>query len=248
MTDRTKDTYKEVSNQLLICKPDLDPKSIQIDFEQAFISAFKDIFPNAKINGCFFHFCQCVWRKIQSLGLQKMYSENSTFALQVKQLCALAFVPVHDVVYAFEELIESEYYIENKSLFQPILNYFEDTWIGRPVRRKRRSPIFPLNIWNVYENVLMKRPRTNNAVEGWHNAFNSSIGVHHTTIWKFINFIKTEQNLVEAKIEKINLGESHALKRKKYKDLDQRLENVVLNYQRGDILNYLKGIAHNFNF
>jgi len=68
MTDRIKDTYTKVLNQLLKCKPDLDPKSIQIDFEQAFISAFKDIFPNAKINVCFFHFCQCLWRKIQSLG------------------------------------------------------------------------------------------------------------------------------------------------------------------------------------
>jgi len=71
MTDRTKDSYTEVLNQLLKCKPDLDPKPIQIDFEQAFISAFQDIFPNAIINRCFFHFCQCVWRKIQSLGLQK---------------------------------------------------------------------------------------------------------------------------------------------------------------------------------
>jgi len=54
MTDRTKDTYTEVLNQLLKCRPDLDPKSIQSDFEQAFISASKDIFPNAKMNGCFF--------------------------------------------------------------------------------------------------------------------------------------------------------------------------------------------------
>jgi hypothetical protein len=68
----------------------------------------------------------------------------------------------------------------------------------------------------VYENVLLKRPRTKNAVEEWQNSFNSSIGVHHSTIWKFINFIKIEQNLVEAKIDKINLGESHASKRKKY--------------------------------
>jgi hypothetical protein len=34
---------------------------------------------------------------------------------------------------------------------------------------------------------------------------------------------------VEAKIEKINLGKSHAPKRKKYKDLDQRLKNVKLS-------------------
>jgi len=58
----------------------------------------------------------------------------------------------------------------------------------------------------------MKRSRTNNVVEGWHNAFNSSIGDHHTIIWTFIDFIKTEKNLMEAKIEKINLGESHASK------------------------------------
>lgn len=114
MIDRTKDSYTEVLNQLLKCKPNFDPKSIQINFKQVFISAFQDIFPNAKINGCYFHFCQCIWRKIQSLGLQKTYSEDSTFGLQVKQLCALAFVPVHNVVYAFEELIESEYYIENE--------------------------------------------------------------------------------------------------------------------------------------
>jgi hypothetical protein len=34
----------------------------------------------------------------------------------------------------------------------------------------------------------------------------------------------------------------------KEKNIKRRLENVVLNYQRGDILNDLKGIAHNFNF
>jgi hypothetical protein len=86
-------------------KPDLDPKSIQIDFEQVFISAIKDIFPNAKMNGFFFHFCQCVWCKIQSLGLQKMYSECNICSSSK----TVVFVPAHDVVYAFEELIESEY-------------------------------------------------------------------------------------------------------------------------------------------
>lgn len=91
-------------------------------------------------------------------------------------LCALAlYLYTCNVVYAFKELIKLEYYVENESHFQPNLIYFEDTGIGRPVQKKRRSPIFSLNIWNVYENVLMKRPRTNNAVEGWHSAFNSFI-------------------------------------------------------------------------
>lgn len=56
MTSRTKEAYSEVLWQFLILKPDLNPKSINIDFEQSFILAFKQIFPNALISGCFFHF------------------------------------------------------------------------------------------------------------------------------------------------------------------------------------------------
>jgi len=56
MTNSTKDAFTEVLNQLLKCKPDTDPKAIQIDFEQASISAFRDIFSKEKINGGFFTF------------------------------------------------------------------------------------------------------------------------------------------------------------------------------------------------
>ncbi|KAL4083317.1 hypothetical protein QTP88_028646 [Uroleucon formosanum] len=65
-----------------------------IDFEQPFILAFKDVFPNAEIKGCFFHFQQCIWRKIQENGLQNMYAEDAELSLQIRHLCALAFVPM----------------------------------------------------------------------------------------------------------------------------------------------------------
>jgi hypothetical protein len=45
-----------------------------------------------------------VWCKIQSLELQKMYSEYNICSSSK----TVVVVPVHDVVYAFEELIESE--------------------------------------------------------------------------------------------------------------------------------------------
>jgi len=41
----------------------------------------------------FFYFGKYIWHKVQSTGLQKKYEEDSTFALQVKQLFGLAFVP-----------------------------------------------------------------------------------------------------------------------------------------------------------
>jgi len=57
-----------------------------------------------------------------------------------------------------------------------------------------------------------------------------------------------EQGLQEAKIEKINLGEINPAKKRKHKDLDKRLKNVLQNYDYTNLLNYLKGIAHHFNF
>jgi hypothetical protein len=51
-------------------------------------------------------------------------------------------------------------------------------------------------MWNCYDNVINDQPRTNKAVEGWHHAFNASLGCH-ATIWKFKSFLKQEQGLQE---------------------------------------------------
>ncbi|KAF0708394.1 Uncharacterized protein FWK35_00036338 [Aphis craccivora] len=207
-------------------EPDLNPNSIIIDFEQPFILAFKDVFPNAEIKGCFFHFQQCLWRKIQENGLQNIYAEDAEFSLQIRHLCALAFVPINNTIQYFEDLVESNYYVENENILSPIIKYFEDTWIGRPNHRNgRRPPMFSINMWNCYEPVKQDLPRTNNSVEGWHHAFNAALGANHVSIWKFIRFLKQEQVLQEVRMEKRLSGEASPPRRKKYKDHDKKNKN-----------------------
>ena len=55
----------------------LEPHEIMIDFELAATEALKSSFPAANIKGCFFHFAQANWRKIQNLGLAVEYQENA---------------------------------------------------------------------------------------------------------------------------------------------------------------------------
>ena len=76
--------------------------------------------------GCFFHFSQAIFRKIQSLGLQVRYKDDEDLAHKVRMLAALAFVPEPDVIIAFEAVSE-DFPLDG----QAVIDYFEDTYIGR---------------------------------------------------------------------------------------------------------------------
>jgi hypothetical protein len=68
------------------------PSNIITDFELAFMKILKLVYPNAHQTGCLFHFGQCIWRKIQSLGLSVMYNSDSKFKYAIRLFLNLAFV------------------------------------------------------------------------------------------------------------------------------------------------------------
>ena len=52
---------------------------------------------------------------------------------------------------------------------QPVLNYFEDVYVGRPQRAAghgRQAARFPPITWNMHNATLQGEFRTNNHVEG----------------------------------------------------------------------------------
>ena len=174
MPNKTQSSYNQLFSALKRLKPNLNPISIMTDFEQSAINSIKEAFPHALQRGCFFHLSQCLWRKIQQIeGMQEKYKTDPDFALQIRHLAALAYVPEADVMTSFENLLDSQYYTENEGFLQPLIDYFEDTWIGRMDRRnRRRQPLFPISLWNCHEAAKSGLPRTNNSVEGWHRGFN----------------------------------------------------------------------------
>ncbi|KAF0985464.1 hypothetical protein HZS_5270, partial [Henneguya salminicola] len=77
-------------------------------------------------------------------GLLRRYNTDHDFALAARIIVALSFVPIEDIDVAFEAL-ETEI----KEDFLPILNWFEDVYIGRQNRnRTRRSALFPPHMWS----------------------------------------------------------------------------------------------------
>ena len=72
---------------------DLSPSVVLSDFELAIIQAAELSLPSADIKGCYYHYCQCLNRKIQNLGLQVAYREDHHLNSFIRKTAALAFVP-----------------------------------------------------------------------------------------------------------------------------------------------------------
>ena len=144
----------------------------------------------------FFHFGQSIWRNAQEHGLHQSFVEDGDIRLQIKMLFALCFVPEDYVIEAFDILSE-----DCKEELLPLLDYFEDAYIGKLHKRgARREARFPIYIWNMYSRIESNLPRTNNSVEAWHHVFQKSLGCYHPTVNKLIAQFLKEQIKLKLKL------------------------------------------------
>jgi len=153
----------------------LNPEVIVSDFEFGELEALRQHFPNARLVGCYFHFCQAVWRKVQELGLAVRYkTEITDFQLHVKSHMALAFLPTCEVKNFFDNLRASTKYIGDTQV-QKFHEYFCNTWV---------DGLFAINLWNQFD--VPDQQRTNNTVEGWHCRFGGYVRSVHPNIYIYI--------------------------------------------------------------
>lgn len=225
LPNKMQETYERLLGVVKDARDGMDPANITIDFEKAVINAIEICFPECHTSGCFFHFCQNIYRHVQLHGLQERYTMDADFALQVRQLAALAFVPLGDVVQYFEHLD-----LSMCADADPLLQYIEQYYIGtRRPNGQRRVPLFPPELWNVYAATIQNEDRTNNIQEGWHRKFASTIAM-------------------ERKKEQYVAGDGGPAKKKKYVDRDRRLRAIVQSFEDRPIGEFLRGIAHNLAF
>ncbi len=88
-------TYMRAFRALQQIEPQFQPAKWMVDYEQAAIQAIAEVFPNCEISGCFFHYCQSLWRRIQHDGLTNAYrEEDGVLKMQAKSFAALALIPL----------------------------------------------------------------------------------------------------------------------------------------------------------
>ena len=165
-----------------------------MDFEKAAINGFQHFWNNTPVKGCFFHFTQNIWRKVQAEDLQSDYNSDHELALRIRFLPALAFVSSYDV----REYFETVFGQLPMPKAQGLILHFEQTYIGI-----NHEPIFAIKMWKQHHEVIQGIPRTTNAVEAWHRFYNATIVCYHPNIWRFIDALKREQGLIEVKMQSL---------------------------------------------
>ncbi|XP_048242412.1 uncharacterized protein LOC125374801 [Haliotis rufescens] len=149
----------------------LAPATVQADFERAAIRAVNTELPNADVKGCFFHYCQAIWRKTQGLGLAVQYKEDpgSEELLDLPSCpCLMSRTPGWMLSRQLHQFRED------------FNDYMVINWVDDDAR-------FPIPLWNHHQTA---GPRTNNNLEGFHHRLNRTLPHRHPNIYRFVEVIK----------------------------------------------------------
>lgn len=241
LPNKSRETYQRLFIEIKALTVNAKPATVMMDYEKAAMNAVAECYAGIDVQGCFYHLSQSIYRKVQALGFQERYQDDAEFAMSVRMVAALAFVPLADTVQVFEELQE---FTEDDEMIQ-LLDYFEDNYIGRRRRRGRGNPLFVREVWSVHSRVQNELPRTNNSVEGWHRKMQAAVAAHHPNIWRFLTVLQREQSFLNVKISQQLGGHPVEPPRKKYRDCNARIMNIVNDFVNREHLDYLRAIAHN---
>ena len=154
------------------------------------------------------------------------------FGLQLRMIAALAFVPPQDVVNSFDELcvaIRNQY----DGDADKVLDYFEDTYIGRFRRNSPRRPrLFPIELWNMFNRIAEELPRTNNNIESWHNSFQANVSSTHPTFWRLLDVLLREERIVRVRMLQNQAEHAPEPQRRRYADCNASILRIVDDYPK----------------
>ncbi|CAF1313003.1 unnamed protein product, partial [Didymodactylos carnosus] len=168
-----------------------------------------------------FIYAKVYFRFLQANGFKQQYETDVEFADNIHKIASLPFLEPTSVVEGFE-LLCSKFGDD----YPPILDYIEDTYIGRVGGSTRREPMFPVRFWNMHNRVLNNQHRTNNKIEAWHRKLNCAFQCYHPTLWTFLDKLIKEENSLHSDTVNAKSGREPAIQ-KQYESLNKRLHSLV---------------------
>ena len=205
-------------------------RGVVVDFEMAVWTAMKDVFGRLlKIQGCLFHWVQCIYRRICKEGYKHAYTHDMHFHDWCRDLMALPYLPHEFIKDEFQKIAG----YASSSGARRLVKYIKDNWIDAKVWCPRA--------WSVF----MLETRTNNDVEGWHNGVNAQ---NHRAMgmYALIRLLYSEAEKVPINVQQVYLGLLTRNTRAKYRHVQRSLKKAwdSFNDQRINESELLHECAH----
>ncbi|KAG0434805.1 hypothetical protein DMUE_5020 [Dictyocoela muelleri] len=202
MKKRSKECYIKAFNFInkkIIKKPEF----IIIDFEMAAYVALKELYLYSEITGCFFHFSEILFRKVQKLGLVNQYKTKNYFRECFRMILALAFVPKNKLPYEISKI--ENYILKNDDLNDILIlwNDFKKNYCQDVFDFEKKNSIFSSDFWSVVSRIKANIPKTTNGLEGWHRSLNNNFLNPHPNIYELGEELKKQHASVENKLNKL---------------------------------------------
>ena len=213
------------------------PNFFLTDYETGVIASVKKFLPGSPHIGCWFHFAQCIYRKIQEVGLQNPYKNDEKLKKIAKKLFALPFLPISDIRTGLEgfdaELQLTTIFFDHPNLSQ-IFQYLYDTWIYGNIR---------LEMWNVFDRPITLR--TTNKCQSWNLGWGKELQTCNPNFWTVIKKLLREESYSRLEIRRHGRGNPPPSQRRQQIHLNEkilRLKDSYLNASIG-VENYWNSIA-----
>ena len=168
---------------------------IKTDFELSLINGIEATLKYPVFSGCFFHYCQSIIRKVNTLQLMNLKKNNvGGFGTLVSRITALCLLPLKYIGRNTLKLLFSKCTLctiqgvtnDEKQKYNEFEQYMLYTWIGYGDNTTPIDPVFQPKGWNVCEMEV----RTNNYCEALHNLMNKK-AKPNSSILEILEVIKT---------------------------------------------------------
>jgi len=158
MSRKTTELYVKVFQRVQQLVPHFAPMCAMADFEEASVTGFQHVYPDAGIVGCWFHYAQAIIKRPNKIGLREAYGSDADVQNVVQCLMSLPLLPPEEIVSTIAD-VEANVVVDSshENQLRKLIRYVNRQWINkRSVGPERFS-------------VRENQSRTNNVLESYHD-------------------------------------------------------------------------------
>ena len=167
------------------------------DYETGIISALKTTSPVSIHYGCWFHFTQCIFRKLQELGFSQAYAKDKNFQSLEKNFCSAIFTRTRDGCRLSVLQNNNCGHVSTISSALIFFDYVYDFWLKGNIL---------MEMFCVFD-----RPptlQTTNYCEGWNSQWNAEFQHKNPSFWVVLSKLADQECKSRLNLRRLSRGEN----------------------------------------